>query len=208
MFDETAPAHARSDSGTIATVYCRSQVSEAVMRRHLERLNRQREAGAIARVERRWWPARIPVDDHPTGRATRRRFKRFEQWADATGVELTPAFELKTLDCAVTGLKTTVITTPTIGLTIEVNGRLCGVFPHREGQSVRTVADGIDGLETGPTVATDSENSRPLGKRCPTCDETIANIQGIPACTQCGATQRNFQSAVPVETARKLAPLL
>lgn len=79
----------------------------------------------------------------------RETLAEFEQWADEQGCTLRPAFDRRsaalTNDDEERGGR---IVTPLITLAVYDGGRLRAVYPHVDGDEVRTVHDGIEALES------------------------------------------------------------
>lgn len=77
------------------------------------------------------------------------RISTFRAWAIRNDCSLTPGFEIREVDNSLTGEQYRAVRLPAILLAeYDESGLVC-VTPHRDGESVRTVADRVAELETG-----------------------------------------------------------
>lgn len=134
---------ARPREGTLAgstvTLWVRSD-APPVARERARRV-RDRLAGRPVTTVTEYWPSRIALDANGPLAAT---FERFEAWADRAGVSLEPAFRHTTFDCAITGDCDERLVTPVCCLSVERDGRVTAVYPHREGERVVGVEEGLE----------------------------------------------------------------
>nr|WP_066384709.1 HTH domain-containing protein [Halalkalicoccus paucihalophilus] len=75
----------------------------------------------------------------------------FEQWATQQGYTLRPAFDWRSTDSAGDGKsQRREIVTPLITLAVYTEGEddLQAVYPHVDGEDVRTIHDGVEMLES------------------------------------------------------------
>lgn len=87
------------------------------------------------------------TDDHGT-RDTREKVAEFTRWADEHGCTLRPAFDWRSTETTDAGHERQQVVTPLITLAVYDGGRLQAVYPHVDDGVVRTVHDGLDGLES------------------------------------------------------------
>lgn len=109
------------------------------------------EVGSIAELDVDVWGTSMGItrteDRDPMD--TRETVADFEQWATEQGCALRPAFEWRSAepegeDDGQNGR----IITPLITLAVYDGERLQAVYPHTNGEEVRTVHDGIEALES------------------------------------------------------------
>ena len=118
----------------------------------INRLQTLTEEGTIAELDVDVWGAsmgltqdgRDPVD-------TRERVAEFEQWATERGYTLQPAFDWRAGESEGDGeAQRREILTPLITLAIYSDDEetLQAVYPHVDGEEVRTIHDGVETLES------------------------------------------------------------
>lgn len=92
---------------------------------------------------------------------TRETVAEFKRWADAYGYTLRPAFDWHSGDSADTGDGQ--IVTPLITLAVYKGERLQAVYPHVDDDTVHTIHDGVEALESmaglGDAEQADDEQS-------------------------------------------------
>lgn len=143
--------------------------------RHCERAGALVQLGAASTVETSVWGTHIPIDDGvDTGCAERERYADYREWADGAGVELDPAFSTHRTHSLVSDRHYRVVTVPCVTMALYDEDRLVGVYPHRQGETVRTVADGIaalspefEPLETDRNLPVDGERATDAVARTP-----------------------------------------
>ena len=111
-----------------------------------ERLETLATTGVVASVEEVTWPNRVPGDVPSDPRAV---FHQVSGWAAEHGVELSPFFS--TRECYRPGDtdRTDWLVLPALCLLVHEDGDPVAVYPHRKGDTVRTVEDGLDALAEG-----------------------------------------------------------
>lgn len=88
----------------------------------------------------------------------------YERWADEHGCTLRPAFDRRSAGSTDdgTGPRDRVVT-PLLVLAVYVDGELRAVYPHVDGDDVRTIHDGLEALESMTGAGPDEERSeRPM----------------------------------------------
>lgn len=84
----------------------------------------------------------------------------FEQWADEQGCTLRPAFDRRSATLYDEEEGGERIVTPLITLAVYDGERLRAVYPHVDGDEVRTIHDGVEALESMLRDAEQSANER------------------------------------------------
>lgn len=112
---------------------------------HLQTLN---EDGPIDELDVDVWGGtmgitqtedRDPVDIHET-------VAEYQQWADAHGYALRPAFDWRSAESG--GEEKGQIVTPLITLAVYTGKDLQAVYPHLDDDEVNTIHDGVEALES------------------------------------------------------------
>lgn len=134
----------------------------------------------------RSWPDSVRLDDGD--HETLARYERFRSWADRRGVSIRPPFETRTRSSIVEDGGVDVLVTPVLCLAVYREERLVGVFPHSADGETHTVEAAVETLRNGKLP-------RPLGaaeaasttepSRCPDCDGSLVNGQGVFICPEC-----------------------
>ena len=145
----TTESHDRGGSRT-ATLYVREGLPTPTRQRAAavsRRLGGLAAADVVDAVDERTWPKRIPAEGTASG--LRGTYRRFADWADDAGVDLRPFFH--TRECYVTGEtdRTDWLVLPALCLAVSEGDDIVAVYPHRDGDEVRTVEDGIESLGAG-----------------------------------------------------------
>jgi len=117
----------------------------------LERLNKLETRGDIATYEVHIWAKEIRVAGPLEATAYYQRvfnhFTAFQQWANEQSVMLNSAFNIQLVRCEITGETYRVLSLPSICVAVYENDELCGVYPHVDGNTVRTVSNCLNSLE-------------------------------------------------------------
>lgn len=117
----------------------------------LERLDALDAAGQIQDYDVHIWSKEISVSGPLEGTSYYQHVfehvSAFQQWARSHSVELNVAFKLQSLECEITDETFQVLTLPSICLAVYENNDLAGVYPHVDGEQVRTINDGLETLE-------------------------------------------------------------
>jgi hypothetical protein len=130
----------------------------------IDRLQALTEDGPIAELDVNVWGASMgmtqdgwdPVD-------TREQMAEFEQWATEQGYTLRPAFDWRAGESEGDGeAQRREIVTPLITLAIYSDDEetLQAVYPHVDGEEVRTIHDGVETLESLAGETEQSANKR------------------------------------------------
>lgn len=118
----------------------------------LERLDELEARGQIETYDLHIWAKEIrvagPLEGTPYYQRVFDHFTAFQQWANKESVQLNSAFNIQLLNCEITGETYRVLSLPSICLAVYEDGELCGVFPHVDGDTVRTVSSCLDSLES------------------------------------------------------------
>jgi hypothetical protein len=146
-------------------LYCRVDAAPPARRRQRtvrDRLSALADAGRLADVEVETWPKSVPLsgsgpDLHADAREA---YRRFESWAERTGVSLSPFFDRReryTLDDP--SAATVECLLPVVALAIHECDEVVAAYPHTAGGDHRGVDDALATLESGgdgPSVDTDA----------------------------------------------------
>jgi len=119
----------------------------------VDRLGRLRAEGTIEGFDVACWPDEVSLsgDGHPEVVAA---FRRYDRWAERTGVSLRPAFDVRSVSPLV-GARRELLRLPAACLAAYRDGDLAGVFPCTDGDRTWTVRECLDACaEAGdpPTV--------------------------------------------------------
>jgi len=107
-------------------------------------------------------PKRIRCEN-PTDETARDRYLEFAQWARDRGVSLHPSFSTRECYAMDTGEKGEWIVFPAISLAVYEDGDLAAVYPHADGDSYRSVADGLTAIaETDTSGSVDDAPETPV----------------------------------------------
>ncbi|MFB6152014.1 MAG: HTH domain-containing protein [Haloarculaceae archaeon] len=99
------------------------------------------------------WPKRVPRDGAAC-RDARDRYLAFARWARERGVRLTPSFGTRECYSVETGDRGDWIVFPVLCLAVYEGDELVAVYPHTDGETHRSVGDGIAALsEPGDSPA-------------------------------------------------------
>lgn len=115
----------------------------------IDRLERLVGNGQLARFDLDVWGDRIAVDrPDAAGSPVLETFEEMERWAVDRGYSLLPAFERRTTGSMVAEDGREIVVVPLRCLTIYDRDELRTVYPYADGETVYTVADGLEALET------------------------------------------------------------
>lgn len=150
MLGDGKPARRRTE------LYLRSLQPDGYCQRQssiLDRLDGLAERGAVAEHTVQVCGCQVPATRREArtevGERIVDRVSTFREWAIRNDCSLTPGFELREVDNSLTGEQYRAVRLPAILLAeYDESGLVC-VTPHRDGESVRTVADRVAELEAG-----------------------------------------------------------
>lgn len=113
-----------------------------------ERIRDLRAAGVVDSVTvRPWNDVETGSEDRPS--TCRAKIAEFRDWAVERGYVLSPGFQTrKRLSLPEEDVRTELVP-PVLCMAVYEEGALAAVYPHADGERVRTVADGLDRLEAG-----------------------------------------------------------
>lgn len=120
-----------------------------VRRRTLTRLQRLADVGILSEVDVDAWGSHAVVDSmaDPECAASIEAVSDFERWAESHGYTLAPAFAYRECGSLLDDEAREVTVVPLLTLAVYEGDRLEAVYPHADGDRVRTVSDGIETLE-------------------------------------------------------------
>ncbi|MFD1588680.1 HTH domain-containing protein [Halorientalis brevis] len=114
-------------------------------------------------VETYDWPRKIAIDGTgPTDDRAREAFNAFSRWARERDARIYPAFGTRDCFDRDTGEQYTALVLPVMALAVYENDVLEAVYPHRDGERVVTVFDGLADIETDGRSTPDDEDRRPV----------------------------------------------
>lgn len=150
--------------GTRARLHVRETLPDPVRggrKRVTDRLSELVAAGALGEYDVVTWDKRVPADGSgDTG--TRDVYLAFEAWAQERDVELSPFFETRECYSRETGERGTWVVLPALCLSIYEGSELVAVYPHRDGDTSRSVWTGIESLENGAETERTTDEGDPL----------------------------------------------
>lgn len=151
----TPPARTR---GTRVECYGRETLPAPVRCRRevvTERLATLVDAGRIDDLDVSAWPKRIPCDG-AVDPSARDRYLALRTWASENGVRLAPFFQTRGCYSMETGERGDWIVLPALCMVVYEGDEIETVYPHADGESYRSVLDGLARLE-------DAADHRPDG---------------------------------------------
>jgi hypothetical protein len=126
----------------------------------IDRLQTLADGGPIDELDIDVWGTSMgTTHDNRDPAGTRERVAEFEQWATEQGYTLRPAFDWRSDESADNGKsQRREIVTPLITLAVytESGNDLQAMYPHVDGEDVRTIHDGVEALES---MAGDTDQS-------------------------------------------------
>lgn len=105
--------------------------------------------GPIDALEIERWSDRVELAE---GDPVVAAFVRFREWAEQRDLSITPPFAIRTYQSAFTGETCDLLVTPVLFLASYVDGQIEGVFPHQDGDTVRTIDDFVACIERNDPV--------------------------------------------------------
>lgn len=122
----------------------------------VDRLDDLETTGRIDDYEVNVWTKAIRVAGPLEGTTYYRRvfghFTEFQQWAVKESVALKSAFNVEVVDCEITDDSYRVLSLPSICLAVYEDGDLCGVYPHVDGDTTRTIRHCLETLEASKPI--------------------------------------------------------
>src|SRR6056297_3914947 len=117
----------------------------------LDRIDELDDEDRIDDYEVNVWTKAIRIAGPLEGTTYYRRvfdhFTTFQQWAVTESVALRSAFNVEVVDCEITGETYRVLSLPCLCLAVYEDSKLCGVYPHVDGDTTRTIRHCLDQLE-------------------------------------------------------------
>ena len=124
---------------------------EKQKQRVLDRLDELEASARIDDYDVNVWTKAIriagPLERTTYYRRVFNHFTAFQQWAVEESVALKSAFNVEAVDCEITGETYRVLSLPCLCLAVYEDGDLCGVYPHVDGETTRTIRHCLDELE-------------------------------------------------------------
>lgn len=119
-------------------------------RRTLARLYRLVDVGTLSAIDVDVWGSHAVTDSmtHHDDAASLETVSEFERWAEERGYTLAPAFACRECGSMIDEARWEVTVVPLLTLVVYEENRLKAVYPHDDGERVRTVEDGLETLET------------------------------------------------------------
>lgn len=157
----TPPARTR---GTRVELYGRETLPTPARGRReqvADRLAALVDAGAIAACDVFTWPKRIPRS--AGGDATARdRYLAVETWAMEAGVSLGPGFQTRECYSMETGERGDWVVLPALCLVVYEDDQIAAVYPHGDGDTTRSVLDGIASLDAAVAGDDRADHAEPV----------------------------------------------
>lgn len=130
---------------------CEEQKQQVV-----DRLDELEADGRIDDYHLNVWTKAIRIAGPLEGTTYYRRvfghFTEFQRWAVEESVALKSAFNVEEVDCEITDASYRVLSLPSICLAVYEDGELCGVYPHVDGDTTRTIRHCLDRLEASSQI--------------------------------------------------------
>lgn len=122
--------------------------AEDVQERVLDQLADLREHGILSEFECEVWGKRVCTSGRSKqfGQHAIDTVGQFRTWAEANDVSILPFFDERTSHSKITGETYSEIVFPMMCLAVYRDDDLVGVYPHADGDSVRTVPDFLASL--------------------------------------------------------------
>ncbi len=117
----------------------------------IDRLKGLVESGSLSDLDVDAWGASVRTTENDVT-AVRETVSEFVEWADRNGCSLTPAFEWREDNSFLDEEhgQGSVVVLPLLCLAVYDGETLKAVYPHRDGEAVCTIHDGIEALEALP----------------------------------------------------------
>ena len=107
------------------------------------------------------WPAKVELtDDEATDSVVEHVYSAFSAWERQVDVSLDPCFETRRCYSWTSGDPCDALVLPVACLAITRDDDLEVVYPHRDDDGVRTIADAIDRIRADETAMTGRERTR------------------------------------------------
>ena len=124
--------------------------AEGVQERVLARLNQLCERDILDDFECEVWGKRVCTSrSSDFGQDAIETVGQFRAWAEANGASLLPFFDERTQHSKITGEEHSEIIFPMMCMAVYRDDDLVGVYPHADGESVRTISDFLASLFEG-----------------------------------------------------------
>jgi len=178
-------------------VYFRPTVTLETRQSTVERLEELHRRGTIRELSIDSMPDRVNLDSVSETEGIVSMYDRFDRWARANDVELTPAFAVSAATSTVWGETRRQLHPPVVCMVVRCDSTIVGVFPHSTAHSHRSVADALDHLAVDRLAAVLPESVEyppPPADACPECGAPLANAQGVLACYECNWDERAAQT--------------
>lgn len=118
-----------------------------VRHRVFTRLHRLADAGTLASVDVDVWGGYAVTDSLRDQDDAAALVPEFERWAEERGYSLAPAFDRRERGSMLDDGTWEVWVVPLVTLVVREEDRLKAVYPHANGERIRTVDDGLEALE-------------------------------------------------------------
>lgn len=158
------------DAGTVVELYVRSLASPGscdVIDSVIDRLERLEETGRIGTYTVEVWGEGLTIptaERTETGKRILDRFSEFTTWAERTDHTL-ECFDRRTVRSELTGETYRRIEVPTMALAEYENEKLRHLAPCRSGESVVSVHDRLEALETNDRTDAKTPPRDPVDRR-------------------------------------------
>lgn len=196
----------QSATGVDVACHVRATSLVAPVDETVERLREFTDEGVVDDLTVETWPDEVVIDEETEDDPAVERYRRFGEWAEDADVSLRPAFTVRERTTLVEDRPKTALVLPVCCLAVYRDGELACVAPHRDGDETYTVDDALADLERGtrlgsaPTREGPPVPTTPLDapERCPACDRTVVNGQGVYACPACSWRGESVEEALAV----------
>lgn len=137
-----------SDTGYRVRLFLRGTVPPEIREQQAETVNRleELESEHDLPLEVTAWPRAIDVDPVGMTETYLDLLETFRAWAHAQGCTLTPAVHTKRADSWLSTEQQLSVSLPVMLLALYEGDEIAAVYPHVDGDEVRTVSQGIEAL--------------------------------------------------------------
>jgi hypothetical protein len=149
-----------SDRQLTVDLYVRADAPVVERRRSvIDRLKRLEGQDRIEEFRVHSWPRAISLDlaDEIEGDGIRDVVRSFETWAARRDRRIRPPFDVRTTHSTITGASDELLVLPVICLATYNTGNLVDVAPSSDGDSVYTVEDALDAIESESTYVPETQ---------------------------------------------------
>lgn len=151
---------------TTVTFYTQSNSPIPERRRKVSGLLEEFSANeVIESYDLEFWPKVVCLDEME-GREKDdvvEMYNDLKEWAEEEGVSISPPFDVRDYRWEITGGRDTRLYTPHMALSVYEKGELKKFYPHRTGDGVQTISDGLKELaETTPRPQSATEPNNAL----------------------------------------------